>query len=244
MYFFFLFFFLIIYDPNQRRQVLYSQLGSFWTLLLRFPDAFQRFHLLLIFLQPPYLKKKNPCQFFDTLKQTFLTETRLLSLGSELEDSFPSLDDLDVSVCFFSLTFGEEQTSFKLAAAFIVAWRAFDCKPVGAQAFQVQVLQQKVVNHRPPLLMNSRLLLTKRLTKSGSQMFGQQLPIFWRSGFLVLMPSCHSSFDGGNLVFSSDGLCNYVQDAYRLLREMPLKHLHSAKVHIRAPHLAAHAHNH
>lgn len=46
---------------------LYSQLGSFWTLLLWFPDAFQCFHLLLfhfIFSSPLIWKRKIPVIFW------------------------------------------------------------------------------------------------------------------------------------------------------------------------------------
>lgn len=80
-------------------------------------------------------------------------------------------------------------------------------------------------------------------TQSRSQMFGQQLPIF---GSLVSYPSHRPASPRltGNLLFSFDRLCNYVKDAYSLLHKMPLKHLHSAKVHISVPHLAARTHTH
>lgn len=70
------------------------------------------------------------------------------------------------------------------------------------------------------------------------------LLFFLPVGLLVFTPSCQSSFNGGNLVFNTDGLCNYVRHTYRLLCKMPLKHLHSAKVHIRVLHLAVSTHNH
>lgn len=80
-------------------------------------------------------------------------------------------------------------------------------------------------------------------TRSRSQMFGQQLPIF---GSLVSYSSHRPASPRltGNLLFSFDRLCNYVKDAYSLLHKMPLKHLHSVKVHISVPHLAARAHTH
>lgn len=83
----------------------------------------------------------------------------------------------------------------------------------------------------------------RRRMRTCQQMFGQQLPIF---GSLVSYSSHRPASPRltGNLLFSFDRLCNYVKDAYSLLHKMPLKHLHSAKVHISVPHLAVCAHTH
>lgn len=66
--------------------------------------------------------------------------------------------------------------------------------------------------------------------------------LFWQSGFHSLHRAAGPRFTG-SLPFSSDTLCNYVEDAYSLLHKMPLKHLHSAKVRISVLHLA-HTHEH
>lgn len=133
-------------------------------------------------------------------------------------------------------TYGDEQSSFKLAAGFNVAWRTFDSKPGGGpQTWSISGLRRwwtAGCSQQGDSQSRARRCLVNNF------------PFFWRSGFPLFTPSCQSSFDGGNLVFSPDRLCNYVQDAYGLLREMPLKHLHSAKVHISVPHLAARARNH
>ncbi len=64
---------------------------------------------------------------------------------------------------------------------------------------------------------------------------------FWQSGFHSSHWPASPQFIR-NLLFSRDRLCNYVKDAFSLLHKMPLKHLHSAKVHIRVPHLATFTH--
>lgn len=75
---------------------------------------------------------------------------------------------------------------------------------------------------------------------SRSQMFSEQLPIFWQSGFHSSHWPASPHFIG-NLLFSLTD--SYVKDAFSLHYKMPLKHLHSVKVHISVPHLS-HSHTH
>lgn len=86
------------HDPNQRRQVyIHSWVlsgHSFYDFQMHFNVSISYFS---IFFSPAALfEKEKSLSFFDTLTQTFLTGTQLLSLGSELNDSFPPLDDPDV----------------------------------------------------------------------------------------------------------------------------------------------------
>ena len=118
----------------------------------------------------------------------------------------------------------------------------------GAQCFATRMQQIPSAHQSSTLLMGRRLLTVENTCKHASthtdthsQMFSQQLPIFLQSGF-------HSSRWPasprlmGNLLFSSDRLCNYVKDAFSLLHKMPLKHLHPAKGHISATLQYSHTH--
>lgn len=197
------------------------------------------------FFSPAALfEKENSLSFFDTLKLTFLTGTQLLSLGSKLNDSLASLDDLGVfACCFFPRQYGKAQSSFKLVAAFNGAWHTFDSERGRGSSFATNSAGSSSITGLC-CWWTAGCFQQGDSQSRACRCLDNNFPFFWRSGFLLFTPSCQSSFDNGNLVFSPVGLCNYVQDAYRLLREMPLKHLHSAKVHIRVPHLAARAHNH
>lgn len=97
MYFFYLF---LIVIPNQRRQVyIHSWVlsgHSCYDFQMHFNVSISYFSIL--FSPAALFEKEKSLSFFDTLTQTFLTGTQLLSLGSELKDSFPSLDDLDIFV--------------------------------------------------------------------------------------------------------------------------------------------------
>lgn len=90
------------HDPNQRRQVyIHSWVlsgHSCYDFQMHFNVSISYFSIL--FSPAALFEKEKSLSFFDTLTQTFLTGTQLLSLGSELKDSFPSLDDLDVFVFF------------------------------------------------------------------------------------------------------------------------------------------------
>lgn len=96
MHFFYLFLIMI---PNQRRQVyIHSWVlsgHSCYDFQMHFNVSISYFSIL--FSPAALFEKEKSLSFFDTLTQTFLTGTQLLSLGFERKDSFPSLDDLDVS---------------------------------------------------------------------------------------------------------------------------------------------------
>lgn len=140
---------------------------------------------------------------------------------------------------FYFLTYSEEQSVLKLTATFNVAWRTVASKPRGSSNISDSTSATNSVRSSS---INLRCWWTAGCSQQGDSQSRAHRCLVNNFPFFFLFFSLlvwfanslrQSSFDGGNLVFSPDGLCNYVEHAYRLLCKMPLKHLHSAKVHIR-----------
>lgn len=231
---------LIICVPNQRRQVYIHS----WPLSAHSSYDFQMHFNVPIFSsysfffhQTAYLKIKIPVVFWHFNANV---PDRNVATVPRLGTKKVAPLSWKIWVFLFSclLTYSEERSVLKRTATSDVAWRSVDSKPGGAQTFQNQVLQQIPSGHHQSTsaVDEQQVALSKETHKVELTDVWSTTSLYFFSLDSLVSYSSHRAA-GPRLTAETSSLaltdCNYVEHAYRLLCKMPLKHLHSAKVHIR-----------